>query len=133
MYRQALEINRKALPAGHPTLALSLASLGQLLTAKGEAQAAEGMLREALEIRRKSLPAGHWRRAEAESALGECLVALKHWDEAEPLLLESYVVVKLKRGEKSRASQDCLKRIIKLYEGWGKPNKAAEYRASLSE
>ncbi|MCI0490048.1 MAG: serine/threonine-protein kinase [Blastocatellia bacterium] len=131
IYSQALEINRRALPAGHPTLAFSLTSLGRFLTAKGEAQAAEAMLREALEIRQKSLPAGHWRIAEAESLLGACLAESNNLAEAEPLLLQSYETLKSNRGERNKTTMRTLSEIIKLYEAWGKPAKAAEYRRVL--
>lgn len=128
-YSQALELRRKKLPEGHPDIALSLIGLGQLLTDRAMPQNAGPLLREALEIRRKTLPSGDWRIAEAESALGGCLAALKKYDEAEPLLTSSYATLKAKRGERNRTTQETVKRLVALYEAWGKPEKVAQYRA----
>ncbi len=130
-YRQALELRRKRLPEGHPDIALSLIGLGQLLTDRAIPQSAGLLLHEALEIRRKTLPSGDWRIAEAGSVFGGCLVALQRYDQAEPLLLESYTILKAKRGERNRLTQETVKRLVALYEAWGKPEKVAQYRAVL--
>jgi serine/threonine-protein kinase len=131
LYRQALDLRRKKLPAGHPDIAYSLIGLGRLLSDKGTPRDAEPLLREGLDIRRKAFPTGDWRTAEAESVLGGCLAALHRYDEAEPLLVESYATLKAKRGERNNLTQQTLKRLIDLYEAWGKPDQAAQYRALL--
>jgi hypothetical protein len=97
----------------------------------GNPQGTEPLLREGLEISRKGLPPGHWQTAVAESVLGRCLISLKRYDEAEPLLVESYPIIKSNFGDRDRLTQRALSRIIDLYEAWGKPDKAAEYRAML--
>jgi hypothetical protein len=89
-------------------------------------------LREGLDIFQNSLKPGHWQLARAQSALGNCLAALRRFEEAEPLLLESYQALKTKRGDKDKFTQQTLSRIIKLYEGWRKPDKVGEYRAALA-
>jgi serine/threonine-protein kinase len=133
LYRQALELRRKALPAGHPQIARSLTGLGGLLAEKGTPRQAEPLLREALEILRKAVPKDHWWTADAESGLGSCLVALRRYDEAEPLLVESYSTLKAKRGERNKLTEQTLKRLVDLYEAWGKPEQAAESRARLEK
>ena len=64
------------------------------------------------------------RIARAESALGASLGGLGRFQEAEPLLLRSYSILK----EKAEAQ-----RLVDLYESWGKPASALEYRAFLEE
>jgi tetratricopeptide (TPR) repeat protein len=125
-YRDVLRLRRKNLPVGHRDLAPTLAGLGGVLTAKRQAKEAEALLREALQIRQKTLYKGHWRTADAESLLGDCLSALGRYAEAEPLLLGSYEKLKDVQGRRMREALD---RIVKLYEAWGKPEKAAEWRA----
>lgn len=95
---------------------------------KGTPQSPELLLREGLDIRRNALPKGDGRTAEAESALGSCLAALRRYDEAELLLVESYATLKAKRH---KLTQKTLKQLIALYEAWGKPEKAAQYRPLL--
>ncbi|MCS6804680.1 MAG: serine/threonine-protein kinase [Acidobacteriota bacterium] len=133
LYRQALELRRKTLPEGHPAVATSLVGLGVLLTDKGNPQAAEPLLRDGLNALRRTLPEDHWWIAQAESGLGACLVALRRYDEAEPLLVKSYATLKAQRGGRNRHTQQTLQRLIDLYEAWGKPGKAAQYRAHLPQ
>jgi hypothetical protein len=63
--------------------------------------------------------------------LGGCLIALHRYDEAEPLLLESHAVLRARKGERSREARDALEWIAQLYEAWGKPDKARDYRAAV--
>jgi len=133
LFREALAMRRKLLGNNHPDVAASLIGLGRLLTERGDPQAAKPLLHEGLEIRRQTLPADHWLTANAESVLGDCLAALRRYNEAEPLLVKSYSILKAKRGEEDKSTQQALNRIINLYQAWGKPDKAAPYRARLSE
>ena len=104
------------------------------------AQQMTGDLDQAIDTQRKAvalLPTGEWRRrAEFETRLADLLVEAGTFAEAEPLLLESYA--KLKENPQELPLQvrevllrEALERIVKLYESWGKPDKAAEYRALL--
>ncbi|HMX25741.1 MAG TPA: tetratricopeptide repeat protein [Blastocatellia bacterium] len=131
LYREALQMRRKSLGDVHADVAFSLGELGSLMIETNRLQEAEATLREAVKIARQALPPGHWRIALAESALGECLTVLRLFAEAEPLLLESYATLKAKRGERDRSTQRTLRRIIMLYQAWGKPDKAAQYQELL--
>jgi len=133
LYREALAMWQKLLGDEHPDMAHSLVKLGILLTQKGDPQEAEPLLHKGLEILQKSLPEGHGRTAEAKSAIGGCLVALGRYGNAEELLKESYSIIKAKYGELDRRTLEALKRIIHLYEAWGIPEKAAEYRKMLKK
>jgi serine/threonine-protein kinase len=132
LYREALAIRRKRLPEGHPHIAYSLVGLGEILTDRGNPQEAEPLLREGLAIRLKALSKDHWLTAHAKNALGGCLTELQRYNEAEPLLLESISIMKAHHGEQSEQTRQAVSRLIKLYEAWGKPEKAARYRAVLS-
>ncbi|MFQ5413764.1 MAG: tetratricopeptide repeat protein [Phycisphaerae bacterium] len=130
-FTEALAIERqRSSVAGKKGVASTLVLLGTVLIKKGDAAGAVPMLRECLTIRRDVLEAGDWKIASTESALGEALVMLGRFDEAEPLLIESYPIIREARGDRP-PTPDALKRIVRLYDAWGKPDKAAEYRALL--
>jgi serine/threonine-protein kinase len=133
VFRKALDAYAKTFHEDNAYTAVPKLGLGLALTDRGRPDEAEPLLRKSLSVLQKRLPAGHWQTAIAESALGYSLASLKRFDEAEPLLLRSYSVIKAKRGEQSRAAKDCAERIVKLYDLWKKPDRAAEYRALVSK
>lgn len=130
--RKALALQRQTLPTGHLSFATSLALLGMIETQKGQLALAESHLRESLAIRRRDLPKGHWLLSLSQAALGECLTAQKRYAEAEQLLLESYNGIKASMGEQNWWTGEVLKRVVRLYEAWGKPDAAARFRALLA-
>jgi tetratricopeptide (TPR) repeat protein/tRNA A-37 threonylcarbamoyl transferase component Bud32 len=129
LYREALSIIREVHGDEHPTVARDLRYLAATLVGQGDHAAAEPLLRQALAINRKIRPEDNLRRARVENSLGGCLVALGRYDEAEPLLLESYPKIKAVKGDRDRSTHRAVERIVELYEGWDKPDKAAEWRA----
>jgi len=133
MYREALAIRRKLLGDEHPYVALGLNNLAFLLYIKGDYKAAEPLYREAIEIQQKALLEDHWITSHIKSGLSSCLTGLKSYKEAELLLLESYPLLKEKRGENDKYTIKALNRIIELYEAWGKPEKVVEYKALLPD
>jgi len=132
-FRRATETYGKTFSEDNAYTAVPVLGLGLVLTDKGSPEKGEPHLRHSLDVFQKKLPSGHWQTAMAESALGYSLALLKRFDEAEPLLLRSCEILRAKRGEQSRASRDCVARIIALYESWRKPELATEYRARLSK
>ena len=93
---------------------------------------ADTRLREALSRYQETIP-GEWRRFRAESLLGVSLVGQAKYGEAEPLLLEGYEGLLQRRMRMAAENRDLPERtgkwIIRLYEDWGKPEKAAEWEA----
>jgi tetratricopeptide (TPR) repeat protein len=59
MLRQVLDMDRKALPAQHPDIAISLSNLVAALTAQGKFAEAQPLADEAMEIRLKTLSPSH--------------------------------------------------------------------------
>ena len=131
MCRTALAGRRRHLPAGHADIGSSLAFLGLILTDQGKPGEAEPLLREALEIFGAALPEGHWRTANARSLLGGCLSAQDHYADAEPLLLTGYQTLQGAQGAPTEHKRLALGRMIRLYEAWGKKDKADEWRKKL--
>ena len=79
-----------------------------------------------------------WRIAHVRSVLGAALTGQDKYADAEPLLLAGYSQMRdaadsIPDELREARLREALERIVKLYESWGKPDKAAEYRASLSQ
>ncbi|MEM7352623.1 MAG: tetratricopeptide repeat protein, partial [Acidobacteriota bacterium] len=89
-------------------------------------------LGEALEIRRRALPEDHWLIAVTASALGACETARGRFAEAERLLLDSYRTLAAQRGEANFRTREAHQRLVELYDAWGQPERAAEYRATAT-
>lgn len=133
LYRASLAMKRRLLGDAHPGVAQGLNNLASLLVARGDPQGCARAIDEALAIYRAVLPAGHWRTRNAESVRGACLVGLGRHAEAEPLLLESYPVLEAERGADSVYARDALRRIVELYQAWGRPEKAEAYRILMAD
>jgi eukaryotic-like serine/threonine-protein kinase len=132
--RDALSRRRKAETPDSPELAGDLAGLGSNLLKQAKWQEAEPLLRECLAIRAKAIP-DDWRRYSAMSLLGGALTGQGKYGEAEPLVLQAY------DGEKAREAKipaeakprllEAAERVVGLYEAWGKPDKATEWKNKL--
>ena len=133
LFRQAISIDRKILGESHPSVATFLNNLANLLQRRGDYERAEAEYREAIGVYRKVFPENHWEIATIKSLLGGCLVASRRYDEAEPLLLESYPIIRTNFGDSHNRTRVALKRIVDLYNAWGKQQKAAQYAAMLAK
>ena len=76
-----------------------------------------------------------WLRFYAMSQLGAALVARKKYAAAEPMLVGGYEGLKAREAKMSVSARRhvaaAAARIAPLYEAWGKPDKAAEWRTRL--
>jgi len=131
--RECLNMRRELLGQDHPYVATTLEALGRLLTERGDREAAEPILHECLRIRRNRLGREHWLTAYTGSLLGECLTKLGQYEEAEALLAANYPIIVADRGETHERTMEVLRRLIGLYDVWGKAEKADEYRAMLRD
>ena len=106
----------------------SLVLRAQALMEEGNFAEAEPLLRACLATRQKVLQEGHWLIADARSLLGVAVAGQGKFAQAEPLLLDAFARVK----DNPQAPRDCKhqarRRIVRLYESWGKPDQAAEWR-----
>ena len=135
LYRDAVQLARKRFSADDPRTAEILAPFGLSLLQRGEWTEAEPLLRECLTIREKSQPEA-WTTFNTRSLLGGSLLGQKKYPEAEPLILSGYEGMKAREAKippagKPRLS-DAAIRVVKLYEDWGKTEKATEWRAKLA-
>ncbi len=132
LMRRSLEIVRKVLPPGHPGVAHILQHLGGLRLALGDPEEAEPLLRQALELRRKGLPPGHPLTAESETVLGGFLAARGRYAEAESLLVAGHAALTAGLGDDHPKTQASVRGLVRLYDAWDKPERAAGLRGRLA-
>jgi len=102
---------------------------------------AEARLRQSLAIFDSAL-LNDWRRFDVQSLLGASLLGQQKFAEAENLMVPGYEGMRQrldKLPRQVRVSKETTHRVTKaiqgivaLYEAWGKPEKAFEWRAKLS-
>jgi serine/threonine protein kinase len=109
--------------------------LGEYRLRQGQYPDAEPLLRKALAIREQE-PQGSSALA-TQSALGAALLGQKKYADAEPLLLQAYEGLTRRQASEpssavAQAIKDAADRIVLLYVGWDKPERATEWRQKLS-
>jgi eukaryotic-like serine/threonine-protein kinase len=128
---QALDGRRHVLGLEHPDTMASAADLVLAYLSQGKFTESEPLAREALDFNRKNQQED-WQRFRAESLLGASLAGQKKYAEAEPLLLSGYQGMAARKGRIDVPDWYHLDRarewIVQLYQAWGKPAKAAEWR-----
>jgi len=130
-YRDSIGRLKRTLGADHPDIAIALYNLAGLFKAKGDFAAAEKTCREGLLLSIRKLGEDHPKTADLRVRLGAVLVAQGRYAEAEPLLLQGRAAREKTGGPDHRETQKAVEELVKLYEAWGKPEKAAALRASL--
>jgi len=131
--REALAVDAAVPVEHHPNRPVFLRNLAAVLAAEGKGKEAEPLARESLAIFQRASASSPWRTADAESVLGDCLAAQGRFAEAEPLLLGSYPILKANAGAGARYAPAALQRIVDLYTAWGRPDRAAAWRALLTQ
>lgn len=121
---------QRAVGADPEELALSLAVRGRVLAEADRCEEALPVLEEAREIRGRVLPDGSWEIAAVESALGGCLTERGLYRRAEALLLDSHPVLERALGREDELTRDSRRRLVELYESWGRPEEADRYRSA---
>jgi tetratricopeptide (TPR) repeat protein len=113
---------------------LAINDLGFLYFDQGKYQQSEALLRNALNDPRE-IKTDVWLRYSYASLLGANLAGQKKYAEAEPLLLSGYQGMLNQEATIPPWGHSALEqggsRIVQLYEAWGKPQKAAEWRQKL--
>jgi serine/threonine protein kinase len=135
MLHDILATRKKILGVEHPDVGHTLSALGQSLLKQRKWAEAEPPLREGLAVLKAKLP-DDWSRFDVESQLGGSLLGQAKYAEAEPLLLAGYEGLKAREAQIPAPSKSRLieagARVIRLYEDWGKAEKATEWRAKLT-
>jgi tetratricopeptide (TPR) repeat protein len=130
---KTLDLYRQNFGTHYDNYPTALIIRGLSLTKTGQPNEGERILREAVKLRSESLPKENFWVALANDALGECLTVQGQYDEAEPLLLRSYESLKSSQGATNPRTRLALRRIITLYDDWGKHDTANRYKNRLDQ
>ncbi len=127
----ALEVQSLRLAPESADLARSRRNLAMILLESGELPTVEVLLTQAQSSLRaaRSNRSDNWEIAELESLTGSYLTEIGDFDAAEICLLGSHAILARERGVNVIHTKQALGRIVRLYELWGKPERAAEYLA----
>jgi tetratricopeptide (TPR) repeat protein len=130
--RKWLEVLKERNGADSRPYATELMTLGYSLLQQKQWSNAEPVLRECLSIVEEKQP-GRSITFNTQVFLGTSLSGQAKYTEAEPLLLKAYEGLTERarvNPDPARAtnSQQAAQQIIQLYEAWGKPTQAAEWR-----
>lgn len=132
-YREAMAIYRKELGEEHQQFTIVLRNLAGVIQAQGDLERAESVYLQAIALQRKIFDEQHPLLGATLSGYGICLTQMERYGEAEAFLLDSYGIMKAVFGPRHDWTHIVVENLIKLYEAWSKPEKAAEYRAMLEE
>jgi tetratricopeptide (TPR) repeat protein len=134
---RALAILRKVQPE-HSRIPTALYWLGQIRLRQGHPVEAETLLRECFEVSQHvSFPSGDWPIARFEAGLAEALIDQLRFQEAEAELLNAAAMLEENafgddvRRHVLKVNRELQRGFVRLYEDWGKPEQAAEWRAKL--
>jgi eukaryotic-like serine/threonine-protein kinase len=133
--RQTLVLSRRTFSPHFPFLHGYLAALGHNLLVQSRWSEAETLLRESVSLYSATTWHDNWRRYHSASLLGGALMGQGRYAEAEPLIVEGYDGLKARESrvpmpERSRL-REAAERIIRLYEAWNKPERAAAWKGKL--
>ncbi len=132
--RDVLARRRRGVETDSPALAGDLALLGGSLLSQSRWSEAEPLLREALAIRAKA-QGDDWSHYDAMSLLGDALLGQRRFAEAESLIIGGYEGMKAREMRipvvnRSKV-REAAERIVRLYEGWNKPEPAAAWKSKV--
>ena len=112
-----------------------LGELAENLLTQKKFTEAEPFARDCLAIRSRNKPDG-WTTFFTKAMVGHSLLGQKKFADAEPFLVEGYTGMKEREAKIPAAAKVELTKagelIVELYNSWGRPEKAAEWRTKLA-
>jgi len=130
-FRQSVDLHHKLYGPDHPNYGNAVVNLAALLVRTGKFEEAERYYLEVIALYNKIYTENNFNTATVRSLLGECLTKTKKFPQAEKLLVESLAIIKGQFGQDHPRTQATVRRLVALYEAWGKPQKMAVYQAML--
>jgi len=128
---RALELRRRLLGAQHPETLLSTHELADAYSQQGRHSEAEPLFRVAFEDRRRVLGDEDADTLASLRGLVTCLIELGMFEQAQPLAIEYHDLRQAADEAAPDQTQAAIELLVELYEAWGKPEQAAEWRATL--
>ncbi len=131
LFAEGLAIQRRLLGDTHPTTLAFIFNFASLYLKMERYEHAEPLYIEAVNGAKEALPEGHWNLGVFLVDYGVLLAKQERFDEAEATMLEGYDVLLAALGAEHRRTHAVVETLNRLYELWGKPDAAAEWKARL--
>ena len=131
LYREVLDDRRRILGETHRDTIAAHCDLANLLGWMGKITEAETLFEEGLDMAGTELAEGHVIGSCLHMYYGVHLTRMKRFGEAEEHLTRAYKELVESSGKTHSRTQYTVKKLIRMYEAWGKPQEEAEWRAAL--
>ncbi|MHC4944573.1 MAG: serine/threonine-protein kinase [Planctomycetota bacterium] len=131
-YLDLLERQRRVLGETHPDTLPPAINLGFILNTQKKIAEAEEHFKKTVPLVEGELPEGHPLKAMFHMYYADFLVLTERFEEAEALYLKGIAVFEVIYGPEDEDTREGIEMLIKLYDKWNKPEKAARYRDRLS-
>jgi tetratricopeptide (TPR) repeat protein len=109
--------------------ALELLSMAQ--RGLGKSEEAERTAREVVQAAERVFTTGYYHLPQFRNHWGRCLLDLGRYEDAEAQLLKAHAGEIAMRGPEHRNTREVVANLMRLYEAWDKPDKAAGWRTKL--
>jgi tetratricopeptide (TPR) repeat protein/serine/threonine-protein kinase RIO1 len=131
LLKTSLEIRTRRFGEKHRRTAQAMLALGECYLHQDRLDEAEPLVREARACYQQTLPENHYFLPQAHELLGRVLLGQGKYEEAEKELVDALQFGIEVVGEAHPPIKGSRRSLVSLYERWGKPEKAAEYRELL--
>jgi non-specific serine/threonine protein kinase/serine/threonine-protein kinase len=128
---EALAARRRALGADHPSTLTSMHNLAFNYEMTGAFREAERWYFDTIDVRRRVLGEMHPSTAISWLGLARVYEKQRRYDESEPLIIAAHEAYRQTLGADNARTQEAVNVLAKLYDAWGRPGKAAQWRARL--
>ncbi len=132
LYLQTLEIRQRVLGEEHPDTLRSMNNLADLHHHQRRFDEAATLFEETVARARRAWPGRHWMTGVLLGNYGRTLTELQRYEDAETRLLEGHELILAGLGPNHWRTINQIESLANLYDVWGKPQQAAEWRAKLA-
>ncbi len=129
--RENMVVRERLHPDGHYTVARAYSLLASLEHERGRYDEAEQWYRRSIDLFEQFYGPTFLTTIEHRLMLTDVLRDQGRYDEAEVMLLSAYENLDGRRGHGGSGEARALRRLVTLYEAWGKPDEAQRYQALL--
>jgi tetratricopeptide (TPR) repeat protein len=131
--RESLDACTAGLGAEHVQTRRALGNLGYLLNQHGKHQECLTLTTPAVALAETILDETDYSFAQLFQRHAGALTGLERYEDAEPYYLRCRELCLASVGEDDRRTRQVIDLIAAMYDAWGRPEKAAEYRALLDD
>ncbi len=128
---ETLDISKRVLGREHPNTLTSMGNLAELYHEQGRYYDAAALFEETVIGARQAWPKQQWITGTILGTYGKTLIELHRYEDAETRLLEAHELILAGLGPDHERTIEQINSLTDLYDAWGKPDMAAEWRAKL--